>query len=838
MATTISYGSISIIDVTDIGEFSVYPKCNLPLSVIYNPDQSGTTAYTPNWGTTNLEITPSVWYAGELISNTATGLTITWTRQEGVGNITALTTNETVSNGILTVNANKFTENIPMISYIVTATYLEPTSNQRLTAQGEITFSLIKQASTTKTISITGDSIFKYNSSGSIVGASSITLTARYTNVSLGGWQYQSGNNWVTYPNSTVGTTLTVNDTDNVFTGDKAVIRLVAASPDSTVYDLHTITKLYDGATGQGTITAILTNEDQMIPFNAQGVGTYTSATSRIIIYEGGVGDVTSQYTIIQTLSNVQATASRTTVDNDTVQITSLLADTGSVNFSAVLTADPTSVPLVKTFSLVKVQQGEDGVSPVLYSLEADAYAMSKTHDNVFTPQSITFYCWQQEGTTKTPYTGMLKIYENIKASDITSNTQAAYSSSQGESSHIYTPSTSATLIVAVMYKNGAFNDVLDTQSVAIALQGIQGIQGEDGDNGEDAYNIIVGNSYEGIPTNSNSIITADYTVTIPFAGYKGTNKVATSTSGTLPTLLGITGTVSAATTSSDGSIVYMIPAGTNISSFGNGGVLTFTFLIDNTATFTYDFSWGKNKSAKDGENVVILQLMTPLGNIIENSTGNITIQATLNDGSIDVSTNQTASYKWYKFSSSSSSADGYDLIANETSRTLTVTPTMVEGYASFKCVASYNSVTDGYVQYMAVMDKSDPIQVSVFSSVGDKLINGMGVGALYVKIYRKGEELDPIKSERFYEELPTTGNKNGDFAYLLDSTNKTVTLQEYQNGWSNYSYTYSAIYDWFYRDKDGNRITVGVPSSSGKVIYIDGSLVDKKLIADVRVTV
>lgn len=838
MATTISYGSISIIDVTDIGEFSVYPKCNLPLSVIYNPDQSGTTAYTPNWGTTNLEITPSVWYAGELISNTATGLTITWTRQEGVGNITALTTNETVSNGILTVNANKFTENIPMISYIVTATYLEPTSNQRLTAQGEITFSLIKQASTTKTISITGDSIFKYNSSGSIVGASSITLTARYTNVSLGGWQYQSGNNWVTYPNSTVGTTLTVNNTDNVFTGDKAVIRLVAASPDSTVYDLHTITKLYDGATGQGTVTAILTNENQMIPFNAQGVGTYTSATSRIVIYEGGVGDVTSQYTITQTLSNVQATASRTTVDNDTVQITSLLADTGSVNFSAVLTADPTSVPLVKTFSLVKVQQGEDGVSPVLYSLEADAYAMSKTHNNVFTPQSITFYCWQQEGTTKTPYTGMLKIYENIKASDITSNTQAAYSSSQGESSHIYTPSTSATLIVAVMYKNGAFNDVLDTQSVAIALQGIQGIQGEDGDNGEDAYNIIVGNSYEGIPTNSNSIITADYTVTIPFAGYKGTNKVATSISGTLPTLLGITGAVSTATASSDGSIVYMIPAGTNISSFGNGGVLTFTFLIDNTATFTYDFSWGKNKSAKDGENVVILQLMTPLGNIIENSTGNITIQATLNDGSTDVSTNQTASYKWYKFSSSSSSADGYDLIANETSRTLTVTPTMVEGYASFKCVASYNGVIDGYVQYMAVMDKSDPIQVSVFSSVGDKLINGMGVGALYVKIYRKGEELDPIKSERFYEELPTTGNKNGDFAYLLDSTNKTVTLQEYQNGWSNYSYTYSAIYDWFYRDKDGNRITVGVPSSSGKVIYIDGSLVDKKLIADVRVTV
>ena len=37
--TTVAYGSISIVDVTDVGQLSVYPKSNLPLSVIYNPDQ-------------------------------------------------------------------------------------------------------------------------------------------------------------------------------------------------------------------------------------------------------------------------------------------------------------------------------------------------------------------------------------------------------------------------------------------------------------------------------------------------------------------------------------------------------------------------------------------------------------------------------------------------------------------------------------------------------------------------------------------------------------------------------------------------------------------------------
>ena len=65
--TTVSYGSISIIDVTDVGELSIYPKSNLPQSIIYNPDQN---SFTPNWGTSNLILTPSIWYAGEQLLTT------------------------------------------------------------------------------------------------------------------------------------------------------------------------------------------------------------------------------------------------------------------------------------------------------------------------------------------------------------------------------------------------------------------------------------------------------------------------------------------------------------------------------------------------------------------------------------------------------------------------------------------------------------------------------------------------------------------------------------------------------------------------------------------------
>ena len=167
-----------------------------------------------------------------------------------------------------------------------------------------------------------------------------------------------------------------------------------------------------------------------------------------------------------------------------------------------------------------------------------------------------------------------------------------------------------------------------------------------------------------------------------------------------------------------------------------------------------------------------------------------------------------------------------------------------MDSYASFQCIAHYNNID--YIQYMSVLDKQDPIQVTLLSSVGDKLVNGNGVGALYALVYRNGQEIDSIKSERFVETLPASGNKNGDYCYLLDSTNKTVTLYKYTISWAVSSDTYTGKYEWFYRDKNGNITTTGTPSAGdtgvndrgSKVIYIDGDLVDKKLTIDVKVTI
>ena len=58
MATT-SYGSITIVDITDIGEFSVYPKIQGSKNQIYNVD---TNTPTPDWTTNNIIIDPVAYY--------------------------------------------------------------------------------------------------------------------------------------------------------------------------------------------------------------------------------------------------------------------------------------------------------------------------------------------------------------------------------------------------------------------------------------------------------------------------------------------------------------------------------------------------------------------------------------------------------------------------------------------------------------------------------------------------------------------------------------------------------------------------------------------------------
>ena len=869
MAT--SYGSITIVDITDIGEFSVYPTANSPRTQIYNPDTNG---YIPDWSgsdpDTSLKITPVAYYASQ---NVSTAATYTWQRRDGAGNLTELGVNETVitvsgNTGVLKVNNNVLGSSTSgIISYVVTAHYV--VDGVTLEAIGEIDFSLTRQGSTAKTAKINGENIFKYNTAGALTPAGkTITLNGTVVGVSITGWQYKSGGNWVTYPNSSNTSTLTVNPTDNVFTNDSVTIKLV--TNDTSTYDLFTITKLRDGAAGQEVLSAVLSNEDQMLPADKNGkVTSYNGATSTLTIYEGDT-DVTSGWTITKsysptTLGNLDTATNTHTVDFTSTSVSSTVLsgyDTASVTFTCAKSGHSN---IIKTFSLVKISTGADGTSPIIYSLKPSSLvvktdpAVNNVHPNP-NPSTVTFNAYQQQGdATPTAYEGRIQFY-------IDNNSSIAEETTVNSSSRTInfnnSPWNAATRVRAVLYEANANTNQLDSQTVVIVCDGEKGDTGDAGGNGFGAVNVILSNEADVIPCtsgnhpipNGSGADSDKFIIDIPYEGYQGTSVKTTAVSA--PALsasdFGVTIT---ADTSTAGHVKYKIP---NTATLVEGGQINLTFtvnaqdydanddVISTTVSVSKVYTWTRSSAAINGVNAVILQVVAEDGTIFENNTGTLTAKGLLYEGTTLQTSNVT--YKWYKYTAgyteitSTSSSD--NVYKNAAGDILTIKAAAVDGYASFKLEAIYDNKT--YTQYISFIDKSDPLQVSLHSTVGTQIKNSQGMGCVYARVTQGNTEIDQIpqgiQTGTAYPSSPTIN----DYFVLLSSNSNTSlrTARLYQYTGSDWTaVAATAHYEWSFRDENNIPVTTGVPyqdttnTKNNQFIYIDASLINSKITIDCKVT-
>lgn len=820
--TTTAYGSITIVDITDIGEFSIYPMANSPLSVVYDPNQN---TYTPDWSSNQLTLTPMVYYAGKQLPAQTTGLTVTWKRKEGINAESPLQSGETVANNSLTVSANKLADSTSgLLTYICTAEYVEPESQTKLEASGQITFSLIKHATNVKKCSITGENVFKYNTNSVLVGADNIVLTATVSNVSISKWQYKNTSGaWTDYPvtaghnTDRTSATLKVYANEDVFVNDVATIRVT--TNDNSVSDICTVVKLRDGSPGEGTVTAVLSNDDQWIACDNNGTpldGALAQAFSQITIYEGGA-DVTSSWTIACTPNGATGSYNE---DTHTYTVTGISATSANIQFKCTRSG---YADIPKNFSLTKLVAAKDGETPTIYSVSPSVLAANRSIENAYSPTSVTFTAYSQTGASdKTPYTGHFKIYEN-------DSTQPKYTSADDQESCSYTFSGSSLKSVrCVLYKAGGGGEPVDSQTVVVTSDGATGGKGDKGDDGVAATNVVLGNQADIIPCYSDGTVKSDMTLTIPFTGYLGTSKVTCSVAVSgLPTGITIK-TNTPGTTSTNGNLELSVAADSTLDNT-NSGTITLTFTCNGTNVVHY-YQWSKSIQA---QNAVLFQVYAPNGNMFNNGTGSVQLQAQLIDGSTD-KTSTVTTYKWYKYGGGS-----YTQIDGETSSVISISGSSVNGYASYKCETTYGG--QPYSAYYSVFDKTDPVQAQVYCSLGTQILNSQGYGAVYTKIFRNGEEIDAIKSERFLTSEPT-GAKAGDFYYHLNTTAKTVTLMKY-NGSKWIAATGAdlptATYTYTFRNKDGEIADYnGSASLTGKAIYIDGSLFKNKIVMDVAVTV
>lgn len=391
MATILTSSQQTFVDITDQRKLSAYITSNLPKTQSEDPNALPHT-YAPSWTSTNLVLTPVLFLDQTNVSPTATGVTITWKRKDGVASETALSSGETANKGVLTVNANKLSESSSgMITYICYISYYDTETKNTINISSDITYTLVKNATNAKLCYVTSDTyVFKYNTSSVLVGASQATLTAQVQGVTVGKWQYKNSSGaWADYPStsdntSITGGTLVVKPSHTVFNNNVAQIRVTTS--DADVFDTISISKIYDGAkgdkgnpgsSGTGGLSVVLGNETQTIACTSEGK---TSAASMISIpFTGYVGIAQTATTCtvgtlptgITLKTNTASTASAVGMVELSVAASSDLGSASTLNGNITLTFTISEKTVTKIFTWTKSKAGSNGANAIVFSVYA-----------------------------------------------------------------------------------------------------------------------------------------------------------------------------------------------------------------------------------------------------------------------------------------------------------------------------------------------------------------------------------------------------------------------------------------------------------------------------------
>jgi len=154
----VSVGQITIMDYNDALTLTGFITSNLAKTQRFSAD---TGAYTPDWGSTSLVLTPSLFILGsgaDKIADSAV-TSVLWTRKPSNStSFAALTSGEAVSgtkSHILTVSANKLTGAINAIEYLCTIIYHDTKTGLDLTYKVSINLSKVIDGNNIAVVSIT-----------------------------------------------------------------------------------------------------------------------------------------------------------------------------------------------------------------------------------------------------------------------------------------------------------------------------------------------------------------------------------------------------------------------------------------------------------------------------------------------------------------------------------------------------------------------------------------------------------------------------------------------------------------------------------------------------------
>ena len=268
-------------------------------------------------------------------------------------------------------NQSSMTEDAATITYTISGKASDGTSFSQNKLQS---FSKSKQGSTgasgtdAKVVSLTADSLAITYDATSVESPAnqSITLTADEQNHS-GTIYYDFLKDGVSQQNTT-STSFVINTTAEkptangkltytVKTRENSAGGTVIAQDSVSIYGIKEGTAGSNGENGVSAITALLSNDSQTFPAASDGtVSSFLGGDTDMIIFQG-VTDVTSDYTI----SRTNGTGVSSTISSNTITVTAMVHDSGSITINATSGSGASVVSIDKTFSLSKSKQGADG---------------------------------------------------------------------------------------------------------------------------------------------------------------------------------------------------------------------------------------------------------------------------------------------------------------------------------------------------------------------------------------------------------------------------------------------------------------------------------------------
>lgn len=539
------------------------------------------------------------------------------------------------------------------------------------------------------------------------------------------------------------------------------------------------LVKLENGLAGVslGATTAVLTNDTHTIPTDYQGNnGSYFGAETQFIVFEG-TEDKTEEWTVTATPSAGITGSMRTTpVDDKRIiyDVTRITVDSGYVEFKAqkgaevitkrfTLTRTKSGYTPVKGTDYFDGKPGQDGKSSYLwvrYSQNADGNGMTTnptgakyigvtTTETTSPPSDYKAYQWVKfQGETGLPGEDGSRLH--LKYSNDGGKT---FTANNGEDFGTYL---------------GKLVDFFEQDSMNPADYTWGKITGDNAV----SYRMVVPATIK--KDKDGKLVPASIAITTSVTD--GNSKPTLATGyyriQKLVTYNGAQQEVYKSTLPEQ-AVNFTVPT--------DALRLTISFGLEaNTYIETQTI-----EVVKDGDDSLLLTISTPNGDSIRNHAGTLTAVAEAFKGTATVT---PTAHQWYLLNPSSAgdsdSGTGWHKLTTAdargtsgfTTKTLTITPSAINGTATFMVIATYNGV-----KYKRQVTVSDIMDAYTFATVGNGFFkNAQGTNTYTQKVYLSGVEVDKGGTKFRYEWVAYDANMN-----LIPGFNKvgktiTVNASEY----------------------------------------------------------